>query len=123
MATWCARSGSRTTSTGFGTSFRRAPDLETEAARIARALRPIPFQTAWLEDIGTQREGPASVLFDLIDLPVGVRAALPAVQPINAWLSKEAEETFLRLNRDIEDPKRLKREKERIAKAGWDARE
>ncbi len=107
---------------GFRSSFRPLPDLEQEAAKIARALRPTKVHTAWLEDIGVAREGPASVLFDLIDLPAEVRASLPEAKPINAGLSQDAEETFLRLNREIGDPRKLKREKDRIAKAEWDAR-
>ncbi len=107
---------------GFRDSFRQTPDLEKEAARIARALRPVPVHTAWLEDIGTRREGLASVLCDLIDLPADVRAALPRAEAVNAGLSQEAEAAFLRLNREVDDPQTLKREKDRIAKAEWDAR-
>ncbi len=106
----------------FRDSFRPLPELDQEAARIARALRPLKIHTAWLEDIGKAREGPASVLFDLVDIPPEIRAALPAAQRANMGLSPEAEETFLRLNREMEDPRKLKREKDRIAKADRQAR-
>jgi len=107
---------------GFRDSFRPVPDLEKEAAKITRALRPVPVHTAWLEDIGPAREGPASVLFDLVDIPAEVRAALPAAERANAGLSQDAEDTFLRLNREMDDAQKLKREKDRIAKADRQAR-
>ncbi|GHE03657.1 hypothetical protein U879_07790 [Defluviimonas sp. 20V17] len=81
---------------------RRFParfSLETEAALIAGALAPVPVHTAPLEALAEARAGPAQALFDLLDLPAEVTAALPPARRWNRGHPAKTEARFLHLNR------------------------
>lgn len=86
--------------------------LDEEAARIAAALAPVPVVTSWLEDTKTRREGPASALLDLIDLPKSIRDTLPKAAHTNRGNDAEIRDKCLEWNRNVEDSAELKRMKD-----------
>ena len=105
---------------GFEQFRARFPDLsgpKTEAAKMARALAPVPVITAALEDYADHREGPAAALVDLLALPPKRRAALKPARRSNIGQPDQLREAFLALNAQGLDKATLKREKEALLRA------
>lgn len=99
---------------GFKAGF--APDLSpaTEAQIMARALAPIPVETAALEDWSDAHAGPAGALLDLLNLPRDLRDALPPARVENQGHDPKTRDAMRALNRSKTDPSRLKREKDAL---------
>ncbi|MBV7408000.1 hypothetical protein [Maritimibacter sp. DP1N21-5] len=82
----------------FRARFSVKDGPEAEARRMSRYLAPIPVVTAALEDHGDSREGCASVLLDLIDVPEEVRASLAPARHANAGPGTETRDALRDLN-------------------------
>ena len=98
----------------FRAAFPDMPDLETQAARIAQALHPIPVVTRALEETATCHEGPAAAILDLLDLPADIRSALPPATVENRRQDTGTEVEMMALNRSGMGKKDLKAEKDRM---------
>lgn len=104
----------------FRARFRRLMDPAAEARAIAAALPLHAVHLARLEDIGGHREGPASCLMDLLDIPAELRAALPPARRANVGQTPEMEQKFRELNASGQDKAALKRQKDRMLKGARD---
>lgn len=93
----------------FRRHFPASFTLETEAARISRALAPLPVHTARLERHAKAHCGPAQAIFDLVALPGAAAADLPPARRWNRGQPVQVESQFLRLNRSG-GPSRRQRE-------------
>lgn len=98
----------------FRARFPAALSPEAEARHIAATLAPIPVHTAALEATAPSPAGPAQAIFDLVDLPADVTAALPPARRWNVGQREEVEAEFLALNRSALRRKRLRDAKEAI---------
>ena len=83
----------------FRANFRTMPDLEADAARIARALYPVPVHMAWLEDYAARPDGPAGIVLDLIGVSATLRRTLTPATRRNPGQSAQMRERFLAINR------------------------
>ncbi len=104
----------------FRARFPGLRDPAAQAASIAAKLDIHAVQTARLEDIGDHREGPASALLDLLDIPQDVRRGLPAARRANVGQDPELEAEFLAMNRAGQDKIALKRQKDRMLREAKD---
>ncbi|MDD8022888.1 MAG: hypothetical protein PHX82_07270 [Paracoccaceae bacterium] len=99
-------------------SFRRGlpdlPRLDAEAARIARALAPVPVHTSWLEDCRNDPLGPAGAALRLLGVPEATLATLPPAPTRNLADPPELSAAYLQLNRSMTDKVALKREKAQL---------
>lgn len=98
----------------FVAGFTPPIKLDEEAARIKKAIAPVPLVTSWLADTKERREGPAAALLDLIDLPEGIRRFLPRAAHTNAGNDAEVRAQCLEWNREISDDKELKALKDEL---------
>lgn len=98
----------------FRAGFRTPIRLESEAARIAAAIAPVPVVTSWLDTTQGRPEGPAAAVLDLLDLPEDLRANLPRARLTNAGNSAEIRARCLELNCTIADDRELKRLKDEL---------
>jgi len=96
----------------FRAQFPNLIDPKKEAAKIAAHLSLDAVHFAQLSDIGSRREGPASCVLDLLDLPADFRATLPAARRANVGQSDVLEAEFLAMNRASRDKVALKRQKD-----------
>ncbi len=106
----------------FRQSLRDLPPLDAEAARIARALAPVPVHTSWLEDSGPDPLGPAGAALRLLNVPETVLAGLPPAPARNLADPPELSAAYLQLNRTLRDKTALKREKA-LLKAEFERRQ
>lgn len=83
----------------FRARFPRLAGPEEEAARMARALAPVPVVTAALEDHAHAPEGPAAALLDLAGVPAEARATLRPAPRSNPGQTRAQREALLALNR------------------------
>ncbi|MEY1554633.1 hypothetical protein AB3Y40_03275 [Yoonia sp. R2331] len=104
----------------FRNRFPNLRDPAEESATIAARLGIDIVHFARLEDVGQHREGPASALLDLLDIPDDVRADLPAARRANVGQSADLKEEFLAMNRAGQDKIALKREKDRMLRKAKD---
>lgn len=100
----------------FRAGFRTLTPLDAEAATVARAIAPVPVHTAWLEEIGTLPQGPATPALRLMGFSEAEIAALPRASHVNRGNSDTATQTFLHLNRTLADPAELKQRKDALAR-------
>ncbi len=106
--------------TAFRQRFPRLRDPLEEARVIAEKLPLDAVHYAHLEDCGAHREGPASALLDVLNIPQEVRAGLPAAARANVGQSPDLEAAFLIMNRKSDDKIALKREKDRMLRKAKD---
>lgn len=83
----------------FAARFADDVAPEREAARLSRALAPLPVHTAALDTLAKRPEGPAAAVLDLMNVPQEARAALTFPARVNRGQSKAQRAAFLRLNR------------------------
>ncbi len=96
---------------GFCGLFNKIPDMETEAAKIAEAISPVPVHTAKLEQYGPTRLGMAQAVFDLVDIPKDVLEKLPKAKRTNRGQPDKTITRFWVLNNEIKDARVLKQKK------------
>ena len=100
----------------FTARFAKAPPLDTEAARIATALAPVPVHIAPLEDAANHRLGHGATILRLLHIdPTTWDHFQP---PIDRYTgpSDELRATFLRMNRSQQDTADLRAQKEALYK-------
>ena len=83
----------------FRARFPTLADPEDAARAIARRIGVSDVHVFALEDIGAAREGPASAILDLLEVPHAVRDRLPPAGRANGGQSAKIEATFLAMNR------------------------
>ncbi|HGG04075.1 MAG TPA: hypothetical protein ENK28_01345 [Aliiroseovarius sp.] len=98
----------------FRASLPNLPTLQEEATRIARAIAPVPVETARLEALKSKAQGPAYAALTLIGVPEDVIATLPPARKVNAGNTADIRRECLRLNRTIKDDLELKRLKDKL---------
>lgn len=98
----------------FRAGFPTLASPEKEAQRMVGVLAPIPVVTSALETFGTHREGPASALLDLVNIPDDVRAKLAPAKRANIGQTAELRASFLHLNQQGLDRSALKAAKENL---------
>lgn len=96
----------------FRARFPNLMDPAAEARRIVATLGVADAHYFDLADIGSRREGPASAILDLLDVPPAVRAALPPPGHANSGQSAPMEQVFLDMNRAGGPKADLKRRKD-----------
>ena len=99
---------------GFRARFPDLPGPTQEAREMAAYLQPLPVLIIPLEQYGTNPEGPATALLDLLDIPVGIRARLKPAKRSNSSDPHSLQQAFLTLNRGPLGKAALKREKDRL---------
>lgn len=84
--------------------LRAGADLDRQVRWIRAAVNPVPVHGTALDRCGDDPLGPAALLFDLLGIDVGVRAALVPARVENAAPRGGLEAVFLALNRcDLPD--------------------
>ena len=101
----------------------RFPDLidpRAEAAAIAQALG-VSAHFVTLKDTGHRREGPASAVLDLLDVPQALRDRLPPARRANTGQARAMEDQFLIMNRASRGKAALKAAKDGMLRNARDA--
>ena len=102
----------------FRARFPNLADPADAARRIARHIGVEDVHVWRLEDIGTAREGPASALLDLLEVPRELRDRLPPAGQANGGQSRAQEAEFLAMNRAGGRKADLKQRKDAILSRG-----
>lgn len=98
----------------FRAGFRVPIRLDHEADKIGQALAPVPVCTSWLEQTSLRPEGPAAAVFDLIELPDGLRKRLPPARKTNSGNCDAIRAKCLALNVSVHGARALKHQKDKL---------